>query len=136
MLKKCSVATSLLKELSSPTLNEEHSVSKEAGRSSSTEANMLDKTGRSSSTEANMLDKCSLATSLLKELSLPTLNEEHSVSKEAGRASSTEANGLEDLEMMPSRKIKYRHCVSHIKQLEEKLRQLISTFELLEGRVS
>ncbi|GFY54762.1 uncharacterized protein TNIN_72191 [Trichonephila inaurata madagascariensis] len=97
VLKKCSVATSLLKELSSPTLNEENSVSKE--------------TERSSLTEANVLKKCSVATSLLKKLSSPTLSKEHSVSKETGKSSSTEANGLEDLEMMPSRKIKYRHCV-------------------------
>ncbi|GFT99910.1 uncharacterized protein TNCV_749581 [Trichonephila clavipes] len=71
-----------------------------------------------------------------KKLISPTLNKEHSVSKEVGRSSSTEANGLEDLEMMPSLEIKYRHCVGQIKQLEEKLIQLISTFQLLEGRVS
>ncbi|GFY49737.1 uncharacterized protein TNIN_106631 [Trichonephila inaurata madagascariensis] len=83
-----SVETSLLNELSSPTLNEEHSVSKEAGRASST--------------EANMLDKCSVATSLLKELCSPTLNEEHSLSKEAGRSSSTEANMLDKCSLATS----------------------------------
>ncbi|PRD22927.1 UNVERIFIED_CONTAM: hypothetical protein NCL1_47773 [Trichonephila clavipes] len=70
-----------------------------------------------------------------KKLISPTLNKEHSVSKEVGRSSSTEANGLDDLEMMPSLEIKYRHCVCQIKQLKEKLIQLISTFQLLEGRV-
>ncbi|GFQ71839.1 uncharacterized protein TNCT_713881 [Trichonephila clavata] len=110
-----SVETPLLNELSLPTLNEEHSVSKEAERSDST--------------EANVLKKGSAATSRLNELSSPTLSVEHLISKETGRSNSTEANVLEGLEKMPSGEINYRLCESLIKQMEEKLRQLISTFE-------
>ncbi|GFQ90854.1 uncharacterized protein TNCT_593121 [Trichonephila clavata] len=74
----------------------------------------------------------SVDTSLLMELSSPTLNEEHLDSKDAEGSSSTEANVLED----PNkhlREIDYRLCERRLKRFEEKRRQLISIFELLEA---
>ncbi|GFY69712.1 uncharacterized protein TNIN_40461 [Trichonephila inaurata madagascariensis] len=74
----------------------------------------------------------SVTTSFLTELSPPSLSEEQSDSEETEGSSSTEAKVVED-PYMYSRGIDYRLCESRLNRLEEKLRQLISIFELLEA---
>ncbi|GFS48958.1 uncharacterized protein TNIN_280871 [Trichonephila inaurata madagascariensis] len=71
-------------------------------------------------------------TIFLTELSPPSLSEEQSDSEETEGSSSTEAKVVED-PYMYSRGIDYRLCESRLNRLEEKLRQLISIFELLEA---
>ncbi|GFY50905.1 uncharacterized protein TNIN_161311 [Trichonephila inaurata madagascariensis] len=74
----------------------------------------------------------SVESSLLNEISSPKSNKEISVSKEAEGASSTEANVLKDSDMPRSSEKQINLCESRLNQLEEKLKGLISIFELLE----
>ncbi|GFQ89808.1 uncharacterized protein TNCT_22811 [Trichonephila clavata] len=73
----------------------------------------------------------SVSTSLLKEINSPKLDKEKTASKETEGSSS--ANTLEDSEMPPSSKTHNQFCVSRIEHLEEKVKELISIFELLES---
>ncbi|GFR30265.1 uncharacterized protein TNCT_625791 [Trichonephila clavata] len=73
----------------------------------------------------------SVSTSLLKEINSPKLDKEKTVSKEIEGSRST--NTLEDSEMPPSSKTHNQLCVSRIDHLEEKVKELISIFELLES---
>ncbi|GFY38123.1 uncharacterized protein TNIN_64291 [Trichonephila inaurata madagascariensis] len=76
----------------------------------------------------------SVGTSLLNELNSPKMNKDKSASKEAKRSSSDEANVLEDSDMcvLRSSEKQINICENHLNQLEEKLKGLISIFELLE----
>ncbi|GFU25114.1 uncharacterized protein TNCV_3360461 [Trichonephila clavipes] len=96
----------------------------------------------------------SIGFSLLNEINSPKINEGKSVSKEAEGSSSNKANVLKDSEMpcdgtssveadalkdsdMPrSSEKQINLCVSRVNQLEEKLKDLISIFELLETGIN
>ncbi|GFY43767.1 hypothetical protein TNIN_24161 [Trichonephila inaurata madagascariensis] len=157
-----------LNNLNSPKLNKEQSNSKEAERSNSSKANILEVSGTMVPEESDLYAHVpcewindltakvlsSVSISLLNESSPPQLNEEKSVSQETEGSSlretnalkesdmpcelstSIEANVLEDSDMSRSSEKHIDICVSHINQLEDKLNELISIFELLESRVS
>ncbi|GFV47701.1 uncharacterized protein TNCV_1708961 [Trichonephila clavipes] len=78
----------------------------------------------------------SVSISLLNELSPPQLNEQKSVSQETEGSSSRETNVLEDSDMPQFSEKHINLCMSHINQLEDKLKELISIFELLESKIS
>ncbi|GFS48960.1 uncharacterized protein TNIN_280881 [Trichonephila inaurata madagascariensis] len=75
----------------------------------------------------------SAGTSVLNEINSPKINKGKSVSKEAEGTSSKESNVLKDSDMPRSSEKQINLCVSHLNQLEEKLKELISMFELLEA---
>ncbi|GFW43826.1 uncharacterized protein TNCV_2854591 [Trichonephila clavipes] len=74
----------------------------------------------------------SLGTFLLNEINSPKMNKDKSVSKEAKRSSSAEANVIKESDMPRSSEKQINLSVSRLNQLEEKLKELISIFELLE----
>ncbi|GFQ89825.1 uncharacterized protein TNCT_22901 [Trichonephila clavata] len=73
----------------------------------------------------------SVESSLLNEINSPKSNKEKSVPKAEG-TSSTEAKVLKDSYVPRSSEKQMNHCVNHLNQFEEKLKELISIFELLE----
>ncbi|GFQ97417.1 uncharacterized protein TNCT_649141 [Trichonephila clavata] len=91
-----------------------------------------------------------VGTSLLNEINSPKMNKENLVSKEAEGSSSAKSNVLEDSDLLCDGTIstganmlevsdmarssgkQVNLCVSHLNQLEDKLKGLISIFELLE----
>ncbi|GFQ89822.1 uncharacterized protein TNCT_22891 [Trichonephila clavata] len=75
-----------------------------------------------------------VGTSLLNEINSPKTNTEKSVPKEAEGSSSTKDNGLEVSDMLLSSKKQINLCVNHLNQFEEKLKELISIFELLDTK--
>ncbi|GFW43820.1 hypothetical protein TNCV_2854531 [Trichonephila clavipes] len=78
----------------------------------------------------------SVGTSLLNEINSPKMNKEKLFSKEAKGSISTERllteDDLKDSDMPRSSEKQINCSVSRLNQLEEKLKELISVFELLE----
>ncbi|GFS49877.1 uncharacterized protein NPIL_448231 [Nephila pilipes] len=75
--------------------------------------------------------------SLLMELREPKLKDEQSISKVPESSGSIDASSnfdIRDTDTMDCSEIDYLICESHLKVIEEKLRDLISIFELLEAK--